>query len=134
MQIPATAIAGDDHSTEQVYESSGAHLLLTLSGCAPELLNDEGKLRELAERAATATGATVLQLASHHFNPQGVTVLALLAESHASLHSYPESGVLFWDCFTCGQECKPELSVHVLVQALRPTAIDEQLIRRGQQS
>jgi len=113
------------------YEANGSHLLLTLSGCSGELLNDEEKLRELAHKAATATGATVLQLASHRFDPQGVTVLVLLAESHASLHSYPESGVLFWDCFTCGQECRPELSTPVLVAALEPSKISEQIVERG---
>ena len=53
-------------------------------------------------RAAAATGATVLQVICQRFAPQGVTALALLAESHASLHTYPEAGLAFWDCFTCG--------------------------------
>jgi S-adenosylmethionine decarboxylase len=49
------------------------------------------------------------------------------------LHTYPESGVLFWDCFTCGQECKPELGVPVLVEALGPKTVSERLIQRGQE-
>jgi S-adenosylmethionine decarboxylase len=119
------------NSTTKFFEATGSHLLLTLSGCSPAMLDDQTTLRELCQRAATATGATVLQLVSHRFQPQGVTVLVVLAESHASLHTYPESGVLFWDCFTCGQECKPELSVQVLVDALAPLGVNQRMIQRG---
>lgn len=114
----------------ETFEAAGVHLLLTLSGCSPELLNDEQALRALAERAATATGATIMQLCSHRFSPQGVTVVAVLAESHASLHTYPESGVVFWDCFTCGQTCKPERSIAILTTALNARTTKQQLIHR----
>ena len=92
-----------------VYPAQGRHLLLRLSGCSFALLNDEEQMSKLAYAAATATGATVLELISRKFIPQGVTVLTLLAESHASLHTYPESGMLFWDCFTCGNPHSPPL-------------------------
>ncbi len=85
----------------------------------------------LAERAALSTGATILQMSSRKFDPQGVTALVLLAESHASLHTYPESGVLFWDCFTCGDTCDPQLSVAVLQDVLRPTKVKADIILRG---
>lgn len=113
------------------HEASGCHLLLTLKDCSPELLDDESKLRELTRLAAEATGATMLEICSHRFNPQGVTSLVMLAESHASLHTYPESNVVFWDCFTCGTTCNPELSVAVLVKALKPGSISKQVILRG---
>lgn len=107
----------------------GKHLLLTLAGCLPELLDDLQGLESLVRRAAIATGATVLGVQSHRFQPHGVTVLALLAESHLSLHSYPETGAVFVDCFTCG-DCDPRRSVPVLVDALRPSDIREDLIER----
>ena len=114
-----------------IHEAKGIHLLLTLRECSADLLNDQTKLRELACAAAQATGATVLETFSHAFDPQGVTVIVVLAESHASLHTYPESGVVFWDCFTCGTKCQPELSVDVLVAALKPGSTDKQLIHRA---
>jgi S-adenosylmethionine decarboxylase len=120
-----------DNLTQVVYEARGTHLLLTLSRCAVENLNDESYLRDLTERAATATGATVLQLASQRFSPQGVTAVAVLAESHASLHTYPESAVVFWDCFTCGDTCIPSRSVEVLVEALKPEQVNQQTVARG---
>jgi S-adenosylmethionine decarboxylase len=67
----------------------------------------------------------------HHFSPAGVTVLALLAESHASLHTFPEAKTAFWDCFTCGEACDPRRSVDVLCAALRPAEVCEDLLVRG---
>ena len=94
------------------------------------LLDDRPCLESLVRRAAEATGATVLSLQAHHFEPHGVTVLALLAESHMSLHSYPETGVVFVDCFTCGA-CDPRRSVPILTAALRPAEVREELIDRA---
>lgn len=113
------------------HAARGQHLLLTLAGCPPPLLDDLAALERLVRLAAQATGASVLQVISHRFNPYGVTALALLAESHASLHTYPERGVAFWDCFTCGPACDPQRSVAVLVAALRPQATDQQAIVRA---
>jgi len=115
---------------EAFYEANGSHLLLTLRGCSPEMLDDQNHLRALTLAAAEATRATVLEICSRQFKPQGVTVLVVLAESHASLHTYPESNVVFWDCFTCGDTCDPDLSVAVLVDALKPTSISKQIMFR----
>jgi S-adenosylmethionine decarboxylase len=111
------------------HAARGRHLLLTLSGCPPARLDNHAALEALVRAAAEATGATVLQVASHHFEPYGVTALALLAESHASLHTYPEQGVAFWDCFTCGT-CDPANSAAVLIEALSPSRVTQQLLTR----
>ena len=112
------------------HEASGFHLLLTLKGCDPEVLNNQRLLEELTRSAAIATGATIMQICSQQFSPQGVTIIAVLAESHASLHTYPESNTVFWDCFTCGTECKPELSVSVLIETLKPQSFSKEIIYR----
>ncbi|NTV65349.1 MAG: adenosylmethionine decarboxylase, partial [Oscillochloris sp.] len=108
----------------------GRHLLLTLTGCPSQALDDLAGLENLVRRAAAATGASVLQVVCHHFTPQGVTALALLAESHASLHTYPERGLAFWDCFTCGAACDPTRSIAVLTEALKPEHVQQQEIQR----
>jgi S-adenosylmethionine decarboxylase len=120
-----------EKQNEAVYEAAGVHLLLTLRECSSEILNDEIALRLLCSRAVEATQATILQVCSHHFSPQGVTVTLILAESHASLHTYPESNTIFWDCFTCGPTCQPEQSAAILIEALRPAAVDKQIILRS---
>jgi S-adenosylmethionine decarboxylase len=115
---------------EIIHEAVGTHLLLTLHGCSSEILNDKSQLGELTRTAAEATGATVLELCLHQFEPQGITALAVLAESHASLHTYPESCTVFWDCFTCGTTCNPELSIPIITTALKPTSTMLQLVTR----
>ena len=109
---------------------SGEHVLATFGGCAAGPLDDERVLRALVERAVTAAGARVIEVVSHRFEPHGVTVVALLAESHASLHTYPEAGVAFWDCFTCGASAAPALSVAVLQQGLAAASVEDQHIHR----
>ncbi|MCC6626692.1 MAG: adenosylmethionine decarboxylase [Chloroflexi bacterium] len=113
-----------------VLDAEARHLLLRLEGCPPEVLDDETALQALVTRAATATGATVLHVVSHRFQPHGVTVVALLAESHASLHTYPEDGRAYWDCFTCGPHTDPARSATVLCAALRPAAVARTTVAR----
>ena len=79
---------------------------------------------------AAQSGATLLNLEARRFTPHGVTVLALLAESHASLHSYPEAGALFFDAFTCGP-CDPEAILAAVVTALSPGRCERRLLQRG---
>lgn len=112
------------------HAAEGVHLLLNMSGCDPLKLDDQEVMLDLLVEAATATGATVLQVGVQKFQPQGLTAFVVLAESHASLHTYPESGVLFFDCFTCGSTCRPELSIEVLVKNLKPRAYHTDIVRR----
>lgn len=115
-----------------VHEASGTHLLLTLTGCKNvALIESVDALKDLVRKAALSTGATIMQVVAQTFEPQGITVVAVLSESHASLHTYPESGVVFWDCFTCGTRCKPELSVDILKDALQAGHVNVQSVQRS---
>ncbi len=66
-----------------------------------------------------------------HFTPHGVTVLALLAESHASIHSYPERGAMFVDVFTCGDSADAEYAVRLLCKELAASEATVQTVIRG---
>ena len=92
--------------------------MLELYGCDYEKLNDESFLRCSLNRAAKLAKATVLNLISNKFEPQGVTAIALLAESHISIHSWPESNYSAVDIFTCGQNMQPELASQYLIETL----------------
>ena len=96
----------------------GKHCILELYACDADKLNDESFIRTTIATAAREAGATVLQLISHHFQPQGVTGLVLLAESHLSIHTWPESGYAAVDVFTCGDHTMPDRACLALVQAL----------------
>lgn len=86
-------------------------------GAEPALLDDPGRLEETLVEAVEATGATILRTGSHHFEPHGVTVWTILAESHATLHTYPEEGRWMADVFTCGT-VEPDKAAELLVDAL----------------
>ena len=107
------------------------HLLLELYRCDSEKLNDESFLRCTLNRAAKLANATVLNLISNKFEPQGVTAIALLAESHISIHTWPESNYSAVDIFTCGQTMKPELASQYLIESLRAQEHSLRIIERN---
>ncbi|TWP46132.1 adenosylmethionine decarboxylase [Lentzea tibetensis] len=117
--------------TEPVGLFAGQHVLAELAGVSAELLDDEQFLRHALGEVLTQADATVLEVISKKFDPQGVTVLALLSESHASIHTYPEVGSVFVDVFTCGTRAKPELAVQLLSDALGATSTRTDVVTRG---
>jgi len=107
------------------------HLLLELYKCDYEKLNDESFLRCSLNRAAKFAKATVLNLISNKFEPQGVTAIALLAESHISIHTWPESSYSAVDIFTCGRNMLPELASQYLIEALKAEEHSLRVIERN---
>ena len=106
-------------SNDEELSHQSKHLLLELYRCDYEKLNDESYLRCTLNRASKLAKATVLNLISNKFEPQGVTAIALLAESHISIHTWPESNYSAVDIFTCGQNMLPELASQYLIEALK---------------
>jgi S-adenosylmethionine decarboxylase len=68
------------------------HILFTLKGCPFDVLDDEALIRTTLSHAAILCESTLLNVSSHKFSPCGVTAIALLAESHISIHTWPENG------------------------------------------
>jgi S-adenosylmethionine decarboxylase len=107
----------------------GKHYLLNLYGCSFVLLNDEHFLIDLLENAAAASGATVCQTIYKKFDPQGVTVLCLLSESHISIHTWPEEGKASADIFTCGSS-NPKIGCDIIIAQLNPIEYKLNYIQR----
>ena len=101
----------------------GKHYLLNLYGCPFDKLDNYLFLIELLENAAAASGATVCETIYKQFEPQGVTVLSLLSESHISIHTWPEKGMAVCDAFTCGDHTTPEKGVEYMQKMLESTDI-----------
>ena len=118
-------------SNGQELINQSKHLLLELYKCDREKLNDESFLRCILNRAAKLANATVLNLISNKFDPQGVTAIALLAESHISIHTWPESNYSAVDIFTCGQNMIPELASQYLIEALKAEEHSLRVIERN---
>ena len=106
-------------SNDQKLSHQSKHLLLELYKCDFDKLNDESFLRCTLNRAAKLAKAKVLNLISNKFEPHGVTAIALLAESHISIHTWPESNYSAVDVFTCGQNMLPELASQYFIGALK---------------
>ena len=119
MEVPKKSQILNSLSNDEKYSHQSKHLLLELYKCDYEKLNDESFLRCTLSRAARLAKARVLNLMSNKFEPQGVTAIALLAESHISIHTWPESNYSAIDIFTCGQNMKPELASQHLIEALK---------------
>ena len=105
-------------SNDEKFVHQSKHLLLELYRCDYEKLNDESFLRCTLNNASKLANATVLNLISNKFEPQGVTAIALLAESHISIHTWPESYYSAVDIFTCGPNMKPDIASKYLIEAL----------------
>jgi len=125
--LPASANA----AAATVHQPSGIHLLADLSGIAAEKLSDCATLESLLRDAAEAAHARVLFSHFHAFGDgQGVTGVVLLAESHISIHTWPEYGFAAADIFMCG-DAQPELALTLIENALQPTLREVQAIRRS---
>ena len=113
------------------HRPTGTHLLADLGGIAADKLCSCEALDTLLRSAAQAANARVLHSHFHGFGDgQGVTGVVLLAESHISIHTWPECGFAAADIFMCGN-AQPELALAIVVQALQPSSHSVQSIYRS---
>lgn len=106
------------------------HLMLELYGVDPALLDDVEVLKRALLAGAEAAGATVLGVLHHKFEPQGASAVVLVAESHLSIHTWPEHGYAAVDIFTCGTAL-PEKGVAPMVAMLAPAHHQVKTLMRG---
>jgi len=109
----------------------GTHLLLEMSGCSSEFLNSTENIQKALLQAATEARATVLGSSFHKFSPQGVSGVVVIAESHISIHTWPEFGYAAVDVFTCGDRAMPNEAAVSLVKAFAPSLHEIREIARG---
>ena len=109
----------------------GRHLLVELQDCNREALNDLDFIRDAMVQAAVDCGAVVLGESFHRFSPQGVSGVVVIAESHLSIHTWPEFGYAALDIFTCGTDVQPEKAADVMVEKLESKNHSLQEIQRG---
>lgn len=109
---------------------SGTHLLADLFGCTG--LDDVDRVEAALRNAVAAGGATLLDLRLHGFGTgQGVTGVALLAESHISIHTWPERDYAAADIFLCGRRHDLDAALATLANGLGAERYEEQRIARG---
>ncbi len=109
----------------------GKHVLLELKECNPQLLNDVEHVRNSLFMAAENVGAHVVGETFHQFSPQGVTGILSIAESHISIHTWPEYGYAAADIFTCGSSFQPLEAAYILIEQLESKDQDITEVQRG---
>jgi S-adenosylmethionine decarboxylase len=97
----------------------GTHCFAELHDCPHDLLNDAKLISRAIRQAARRAKSELLHEVTHQFQPIGVTALALLAESHISIHTWPETGYAAVDAFTCGDKAVPEAACRYLARTLK---------------
>ncbi|OYO31599.1 adenosylmethionine decarboxylase [Janthinobacterium sp. PC23-8] len=117
--------------TSLPYLPHGTHLLADLSGVAAASLRDCAALEALLRQAAIEAGAQVLHGHFHSFGQEaGVTGVLLLAESHISIHTWPEAGFAAVDIFMCGT-ARPQLALDIISTELKARYSTLQTARRA---
>ncbi len=109
----------------------GTHLLLELAGCSPQFLDSTDKIQHALLDAAIAARATVLGSSFHKFSPQGVSGVVVIAESHLSIHTWPEFGYAAVDVFTCGDRAMPQRAAESLIEIFAPAQHEIRELARG---
>ena len=108
---------------------AGTHIIIDLWDAHD--LDDLARMEFALREAIQTCGATLLHIHLHHFTPNdGISGVAVLAESHISVHTWPERGFAAFDVFMCGA-ARPELAVPVLERHFSPGRVDVTEMRRG---
>lgn len=97
----------------------GRQLIIECYDCDASLLNDVEKVEQIMLEAAKEAKSTIIKSVFHPFFPQGVSGVVVIAESHLTIHTWPELGYAAIDVFTCGDEANPELARDHLVKAFK---------------
>ena len=113
--------------------TEGRHMVVEVSGCNPDVLNDLDRVKEILRESALQANAEILELAFHHFTPQGVSGVVVISESHLSIHTWPEYGYAALDVYTCGEKTDPWRAMEYAAEQFGATTIVKTEIARGQE-
>lgn len=109
----------------------GRHLLIELFNCDRKLLNDVSFAEKVLTKSAELAGATIVKTFFHTFNPHGVSGVVVIAESHLTIHTWPEYGYAAIDVFTCGDDVDPYVSYEYLKEKFKAKASCIMEVKRG---
>lgn len=109
----------------------GRHLLLELNACNIKRLDDLDLVRRLLLKAAREVGATIIGDSFHRFQPHGVSGVVVIAESHLSIHTWPEHSYAAVDIFSCSAAFRPEEAARVLIDGLESARPSYMVVERG---
>jgi S-adenosylmethionine decarboxylase proenzyme len=109
----------------------GRQILVEFYDCKAETLKDEGLIRDLLLEAVQRSGATIVSHDFHTFNPHGVSGAIVIAESHVTIHTWPEYHYAAADIFTCGETIDPWVIMKALEDGLEAMNVSSMELKRG---
>jgi S-adenosylmethionine decarboxylase len=109
----------------------GRHVLAEFTGCDNQILNNLDKIESILTEAARLSGATIVNSVFHRYNPHGLSGVVVIAESHLSIHTWPEYGYAAVDFFTCGERVDPWKACEYMVEHLGCSGHQTREISRG---
>ena len=110
----------------------GRHMLLELYQCPSEILNDETMVERILTGVVAKVRATLVSSSFHHFSPYGISGVVVIAESHITVHTWPEHNYAAIDVFTCDETIDYDLVEKTLVEDFRAASHESKIIHRGE--
>ncbi|MBC7360449.1 MAG: S-adenosylmethionine decarboxylase proenzyme [Desulfacinum sp.] len=112
-------------------KSLGKHLIVELYECDFDLINEVASVEKILVEAVAISKATIVQPVFHQFSPHGVSGVVVIAESHFTIHTWPEYGYCALDIFTCGDLIDSDASLQYLKEAFKAGSMSVMEIKRG---
>jgi S-adenosylmethionine decarboxylase len=113
-------------------ETYGDHFLVDLHGCNAAVIADVEPTQEALLAAAERCGSTIIKYFFHQFSPTGVSGVILIAESHFSVHTWPENNFVAVDIYTSGEVMQPDIAITFLKDAFTAERVEIVRVTRGQ--
>lgn len=109
----------------------GAHLLVELKDCNPSIIGNLEEVRDALVSAAREAKATIVDISFHEFSPFGISGMVVIAESHLSIHTWPEYSYAAVDIFTCGDVIKPDVAAAYIIKRFESKSPSVVEMKRG---
>ncbi len=106
-------------------------MIVELYHCDADRINQVEEVERILVEAVNISKATIVQPVFHQFSPHGVSGVVVIAESHFSIHTWPEFGYCALDIFTCGDQIDSDASLRYLKKEFRAESLSVTEIRRG---
>lgn len=112
-------------------DTVGHHYIVEASGCDPDVISKVERVEQILTRAAQVAEAQIWAISFHRFTPVGVSGVVVISESHLSVHTWPETGYVALDIYTCGDDAKPEKAVEYALREFGAKNVHITEVTRG---
>ena len=127
----STGPATSGGSNSGLNKEFGSHFIIELINCSPDKLRKVRDVKRIMGEVVRKSKSTMVEASFHQFQPEGVSGMFLIKESHIAIHTWPEERYAAADIFTCGQEMDPYIAIEVMKEKFEAKEVRYQVIQRG---